>query len=802
MASPLNATERRVRQLLRDAGEDGVSVDELVHLTGETRPLVRAALRTLSRSGEALRLDRNLFVAASANGEFQGVLRYVSHARAWSVATDQLDVAVFEDGLAGAVPGDVVAGTLVSGGGQPVGVVGRVVERGPREFEVELRRFRGAWLGANAELGEPVYLPHVAERARPGERVRVHVEGRTRWKRGKGGPFPAMCLTARSDADAPASSRDSDHAGAAPARGVRVDAISSRIDPRERNVSALLDQLVDALEVPREFPPEVMAEAAAVLDPDAIVDDDLTPIAFCTIDGVTAKDFDDAVFAEARGEDILLHVAVADVSAYVERGSALDEEARRRACSVYIPGRVYPMLPHHLSDGVCSLRPNVLRRCAWVRVRVCPKGELHDIEAGFGTMRSRARLTYRDVQDYLDGREDAVPAEVRASVDELERLRARLNAKRKRRGMLDLDIPEVSAEISDDGSRVTRLIAHPRWTAHRLIEECMLAANEAIARFLKERNWPAIHRVHGKPDPARVASFVDVAKHVQSGIHVGDLENPSELNAVLSALEGTEKGRALSGLLLRSLPRAEYSTEASGHFGLGTMHYLHFTSPIRRYPDLEVHRVLRAALERDDALPPPERAALVTELSQSASSSNAGERFATDCERWADRILRALVMVDQVGERFEGSVTSVVRFGLFVTIDEPYVDGLVPLGRLGNEYFEVDERRMIIRGRRTNTTFRIGDALPVICDEVKVNEGKVSFVPENASGGMALAGFGKDHVLSNLGRGGPRRDGAGRGAGGRGGPNRGKGSSGKRGKSGKRGPGAGKGRSTRIKKRR
>ena len=783
MSAPPRPSEARVLQLLRDAGSDGASVDELVHLVGEPRPVVRSALRALSRRGEALRLDRNLFVAAEAGGRFEGTLSYVPHARAWVVKAEQCDVAVFEDGLAGAVPGDAVEGTLISGGGQPVGVIKSVTERGPREYEAVLRRFRGAWLGASEALGEPVYLPNVGQRASVGERVTLHIEGRTRWKRGKGGPFPAMCLTARSSADGGSSEK---HAGNAPARQVQVDAVSSRLDPRERDASVLLDQLVDALEVPRVFPPEVMAEASAVMDPDEVVGDDLTGIAFCTIDGVTAKDFDDAVFAEARGEDIFLSVAVADVSAYVEKESALDEEARRRGCSVYIPGRVYPMLPHHLSDGVCSLRPDVLRRCAWVRMRICQEGELHDIEAGFGTMRSRARLTYREVQDYLDGAPEAVPDEVRGSIDELERVRQRLNAKRKRRGMLDLDIPEVSAQLSDDGTTVERLIAHPRWTAHRLIEECMLAANEAVARFLRDRQWPAIHRVHGKPDPARVASFVDVARHVQSGIHVGELENPSELNAVLAALEGTDKGRALSGLLLRSLPRAEYSTEPSGHFGLGTLHYVHFTSPIRRYPDLEVHRVLRMALEQEP-LAPPERAALVGELAQSASSSNTGERFATDCERWSARVLRALVMVDRVGERFEGSVNSVVRFGLFVTVDDPYVDGLVPLGQLGNEFFEVDERRMLIRGRRTNTTYRIGDIIPVLCDEVKVNEGKISFVPEGARGGMALAGFGRDHVLSDLRGGrGPRRDGGGRGA------------KKPRGKS----SGTSKRRSTRVKKRR
>ena len=188
MSAPPRPSEARDLQLLRDAGRDGASVDELVHLVGEPRPVVRSALRALSRRGEALRLDRNLFVAAEAGGRFEGTLRYVPHARAWVVKTEQCDVAVFEDGLAGAVPGDAVEGTLISGGGQPVGVIKSVTERGPREYEAVLRRFRGAWLGASEALGEPVYLPNVGQRASVGERVTLHIEGRTRWKRGRAAP--------------------------------------------------------------------------------------------------------------------------------------------------------------------------------------------------------------------------------------------------------------------------------------------------------------------------------------------------------------------------------------------------------------------------------------------------------------------------------------------------------------------------------------------------------------------------------------------------------------------------------------
>ena len=537
MSAPPRPSEVRVLQLLRDAGSDGASVDELVHLVGEPRPVVRSALRALSRRGEALRLDRNLFVAAEAGGRFEGTLRYVPHARAWVVKTEQCDVAVFEDGLAGAVPGDAVEGTLISGGGQPVGVIKSVTERGPREYEAVLRRFRGAWLGASEALGEPVYLPNVGQRASVGERVTLHIGGARAQARGRAAFRPCLARSAQT-----VVARSTPATRPARCRSTRCRVGSTRVSRTPPCCSTSWTRSRCPASSARGH-----GGGIAVMDPDGVVGDDLTGIAFCTIDGVTAKDFDDAVFAEARGEDIFLSVAVADVSAYVEKESALDEEARRRGCSVYIPGRVYPMLPHHLSDGVCSLRPDVLRRCAWVRMRICPEGELHDIEAGFGTMRSRARLTYREVQDYLDGAPDAVPDEVRASIDELERVRQRLNAKRKRRGMLDLDIPEVSAQLSDDGTTVERLIAHPRWTAHRLIEECMLAANEAVARFLRDRQWPAIHRVHGKPDPARVASFVDVARHVQSGIHVGELENPSELNAVLAALEGTDKaGRSAS----------------------------------------------------------------------------------------------------------------------------------------------------------------------------------------------------------------------------------------------------------------
>lgn len=724
--------ELRILSFLQEAGADGLSVEELKHLTGLDRTTTRRSLKVLARRGRAERVDTNLYAIASARGQFEGVLRFHADSGTWSVRSDDQTVRISGESVGSAVPGDLVGGDLLSvtPEGVGMGVVSQVITARDRIVTVKTQRFRGAWMGICAELGEPLLL-ELPEGTIP-ESMDVRVVGRKRWPRK--GPFPSFALYAVPS-------------GAVPGQKIKSSDLAPHIDADVSRADDLIDQLVDGLSVPRVFPTEANEEAALVTAPKEVQGDDLTEVALVTIDGSDAKDFDDAVHGVVTDEGFRLLVAIADVSSYVTVGSALDLEARRRGCSVYLPGRVYPMLPASLSDDVCSLRPGVLRHCAWVSIDIRRDGTVHSLDAGFGTMRSRARLTYEQVQGFLDGgalegdgetlqRDE----EVLESIRTLDLIRGALHKRRVERGMLDLDMPEVRAELSDDGASVTGWSARPRLNAHRLIEECMLAANEAVAALLERAKLPKVYRNHGEPDDRKLAEFARLARLLAPSMQVNDVTDIHDVQSVLNELSGTPLGPVLSSRLLRSLPRASYGVSQEGHFGLGARSYLHFTSPIRRYPDLENHRMLRVLLagdpqqsgdtEGDDDV----RGDATKRLVASATSSNSGENFATQAERWSSRLLGSFVMRDLVGDVFDATVQQVASFGLFVSVAEPLVQGLVPMRELGDEYFEVDERRQEVIGRSSRTRIRLGDQVTVQCISVDVSEGKITFGIYNGPG--------------------------------------------------------------------
>lgn len=509
----------------------------------------------------------------------------------------------------------------------------------------------------------------------------------------------------------------------------KVDAFA-QIRRGETNARRLLDQIARAVGVDGDFARDTLVEAAAMRAPDGPDPTclDLTSIPLVTIDGADAKDFDDAVFAERIGREVRLVVAIADVSFYVREGSLLDDEARARGSSVYLPGRVYPMLPAALSDDLCSLRPHVFRRCAWVSMIVQPDGSISNADAGFGVMRSAARLTYEQAQGFFDGVRDAVPAlpAVHESLRTLRETAKRLHARRRARGLLDLDLPEAGFALTDDGERVDTIHQRPRLETHRLVEECMLATNETVADLLAGQHWPVVYRLHDAPSDIDVGPIHRVLE--SAGVRTRLSENPSvdELDRLLQEVAGLPAGRVISWLLLRSLPRARYGIEDTGHYGIGAGRYAHFTSPIRRYPDLMVHRLLRASLA---ARPPrgKEKDALCESLREGASLSNRGEERATLAERSAQRVLKARYMMDHIGEVFEASVSDVLAVGAFVSVDEPFVDGLVPMRMLGRDFWELDTRYRQLTGARSGETIGVADRLWVRCIEASVEDGRVTF---------------------------------------------------------------------------
>jgi ribonuclease R len=465
------------------------------------------------------------------------------------------------------------------------------------------------------------------------------------------------------------------------------------------------------------FPETVQREVQAV--PDHVREDDrrgrrdLTHLPLVTIDGEDARDFDDAVFVErltgTRGKSLYrLVVAIADVAHYVRPGTSLDDEALRRATSVYFPMQVLPMLPERLSNGICSLNPLADRLCMVADMVLDAKGETKSAEVYEGVMRSAARCTYTEVARVLDGERVPERERFRESFELMAELQAKLTAMRRGRGAIDFDLPEAKIVLGEDG-QVAAIEKRPRNRAHRVVEEFMLAANEAVARWFGARDLPTIYRVHGLPDEEKLEAFLALA--ATHGFEVPEVAgDPRALNDLLERFKGHAQQRALNQLLLRAMMQAVYSPENIGHYGLAAEHYLHFTSPIRRYPDLVVHRLLKEewARRQGDAV----RGTPEPRLVEMAAISSERERAAMEAEREIASFYAALFMKDKVGEEFDGVVAAVVEFGVFVELERWFVEGLVRVEDLGGE-FGLDPVLHALVDAGTGRAFRVGDRVRV-----------------------------------------------------------------------------------------
>jgi ribonuclease R len=475
------------------------------------------------------------------------------------------------------------------------------------------------------------------------------------------------------------------------------------------------------------FPPEVMDEADRVPLQVPATElhhghrKDLRGLWLVTIDGVDARDFDDAVCAEDQpGGTTRLWVAIADVSHYVRPGSALDAEAFRRGTSVYLPDRVLPMLPERLSNGICSLRPDEDRLCLVAEMVFDREGRRTASEIYPAVMRSAARCTYDEVQRVLD--RDSLPhrERFRPLFHRLQRLGRTLRKVREQRGAIDFDLPETRPELDNEG-RPVRMVRRERKESHRIVEDCMLAANEAVAAYFQERGLPSVYRFHGEPDPDKLAVFAELAR--AHGFTVPGKGEPTsrELNLFMRSLVGHPGQRALNQLLLRSMMQAVYSPDQVGHYGLGAEEYLHFTSPIRRYPDLVVHRLLRAHWERSQrGRSERELEREVEELRRMAEHSSERERAAMKCEREVNALYACLLMEDRVGEEFAATVSSLTDFGFFVELDAEHVEGLVRADDLGPGHRLVVGALVWPNGRRV----QVGQLLRVLLASVACSAGR------------------------------------------------------------------------------
>jgi len=494
--------------------------------------------------------------------------------------------------------------------------------------------------------------------------------------------------------------------------------------------------------LPFEFPSEVVAEAEAFGNSVSAAAkrgrEDLRELPLVTIDGEDARDFDDAVYCEPlRAGGFRLLVAIADVANYVAPGTALDREATLRGTSVYFPNRVLPMLPEALSNGLCSLNPNVDRLCMVCEMRVNAEGKVTRAQFFEGLMRSAARLTYTKVAAYLANPAAAHAPEVTALGDRLKALHGvfkALHRARATRGALDFDAPELKVQFDSQG-RIASLVEASRNDAHRLIEECMIAANVQAARFLKKHRIPALFRVHGKPEADRLEQLRQFLQGFNIHLPTDRDIEPTDLSEVLQRAVGHEEAHLIQTVVIRSMPQAVYQPENIGHFGLALTEYAHFTSPIRRYPDLMVHRGIRHVLRGGNAETFPWTAGMVSTLGQSCSFT---ERRADEATRDAMSWLKCEYMRDKIGEEFDTMVTGVVDFGLFVQVKGLQIDGLVHVSALGADYFSRDKSGYRIVGARSGRTFRLGDHLRVRLINVVIDERKIDFELAEAGGGQRM----------------------------------------------------------------
>ena len=471
-------------------------------------------------------------------------------------------------------------------------------------------------------------------------------------------------------------------------------------------------------DLPHEFSTKALA-AADVL-PDAVGARelagrrDLRELRFVTIDGETARDFDDAVVCRREGKIRRLWVAIADVSHYVRHGDALDLDARGRGTSVYFPRRVIPMLPEKLSNGLCSLNPGVERLAMVCEMAITPKGDVAAYEFYPAAIRSHARLTYSEVWAKLSS--GRAPEHL-AALHELFKI---LAGARGRRGAIDFETVETGM-VFDARGKIEKILAEPRNDAHRVIEECMLAANVCAGNFLTERSHPVLYRVHDVPAADRVAALREFLAELGLQLPGGEIPRPGDYAQLLERIRKRPDFALLQTILLRSLKQAIYSPDNAGHFGLAFDAYVHFTSPIRRYPDLLVHRAIKAALagRRYDGL---DWSALGLHCSET-------ERRADDASRDVENWLKCYYMRDHAGKTFSGTITGVTAFGLFVTLDDYFVDGLVHISELGRDYFQFDAARHLLMGERTRKRYRLADRMKVKLVRVDVEQRKIDLVP-------------------------------------------------------------------------
>jgi ribonuclease R len=671
-------------------------------VSAPSRPGFERLLENLAQEGVLRAMTGDRFSLATAGGgskgpaEREGVLSVNPRGFGFVRAAGHEDLYVPEASLGGALHGDTVVARVVrrSALGSE-GEVVRVVRRGAlRVAGVIRRRGKSAWLEPDdARVRGPIKLPESAKAS----------EG---------------------DAAVVTITRYPEYAEENP-EGELLAVLGQPGEPRAEIAKVLLREGVD-----EQYAPDAVAEAERYGEEvaEAALEgrEDWTALPLVTIDPEDARDHDDAVHVE-RADDgsFTAYVAIADVSHYVRPGTALDREALARGCSIYLPSRAVPMLPPALSSKLCSLLPDVVRLCLGVVVTLDAGAKVTGVRLARAFMRSQARLTYEGVaRAFRWTTEGARSKKAESFVESLrpaDALAQMLRTKRMRRGALDFQLPEPKVLLDPESGAPTGVVRRGQdpgvRRAYQLIEEMMLLANESAARFLVERAAPTIFRVHAPPDEAKLEQFVAIADEVGFTFELDEVQDPKKLSLLLRRLAKHPRAEVLQTLLLRAMKQAAYDTTNIGHFGLAAANYLHFTSPIRRYPDLAVHRVVHNLIE---GRPAREAGGGEEKLGEAARQSSERERRAMEVEREVVDLYRALYMRGRLGETFEGTVTGVVGSGCFVTLDDPFVEVLVSAEAMGRDAYVLDDERLRFVGQRSGDSLGLGDRAVVTVEDVSL----------------------------------------------------------------------------------
>ena len=493
--------------------------------------------------------------------------------------------------------------------------------------------------------------------------------------------------------------------------------------------------IVKGFDIPMEFSEKVMKQAnrikLEVSEADMLGREDLRDMMMVTIDGEDAKDLDDAVSLSREGEDFLLGVHIADVTNYVQENSALDREALKRGTSVYLVDRVIPMLPHRLSNGICSLNEGVDRLALSCLMKVSPDGEVKDYRIVESVIRVDRRMTYTSVKKILEDKDQEERTKYEVFVpmfEEMEALSKILRAKRKKRGAIDFDFPETKIILDKEGKPLD-IKPYERNTATKIIEDFMLLANETVAQHFYWLEIPFVYRTHDNPDPDKINQLGIFISNFGLGIKTAKEEvHPKEIQKLLGKVEGTPEEALISRLALRSMKQARYSIDCTGHFGLACSYYCHFTSPIRRYPDLQIHRIIKEHLR--ERLREERILHYAAILPQVADQSSKMERRAETAERETNKLKKTEYMEEHIGERFEGVVSGITGWGIYVELPNT-VEGLIRVSDLEGDYFYYDEANYEMVGRDTGKKYKLGQRIAIIVAKTDQFNRTVDFVEDD-----------------------------------------------------------------------